>query len=55
MKLLTRQELIDIVNGAAIYGTGGGGSLTVGLRLTRLWMPAMNSNWWILTSWRRTI
>ena len=33
MKLLTHQELIDIVNGAAIYGTGGGGSLTVGLQL----------------------
>ncbi len=33
MKNLTRQELIDIVYGAAIYGTGGGGSLTVGLEL----------------------
>jgi len=33
MKILTRQQLIDIVNGAAIYGTGGGGSLTVGLQL----------------------
>ena len=33
MKRLTHQELIDIVNGAAIYGTGGGGSLTVGLQL----------------------
>ena len=33
MKLLTHQELIDIVNGAAIYGTGGGGSLAVGLQL----------------------
>ena len=33
MKLLTHQELIDFVNGAAIYGTGGGGSLAVGLQL----------------------
>ena len=33
MKTLDRQELIDIVNGAAILGTGGGGSLTAGLAL----------------------
>jgi len=33
MQILSRQQLIDVVTGAAIYGTGGGGSLTVGLEL----------------------
>ena len=33
MRILNKQELYDIVYGAAIYGTGGGGSLTAGLAL----------------------
>ncbi|MCC8059905.1 MAG: DUF917 domain-containing protein [Clostridiales bacterium] len=33
MRNLERQELYDIVYGAAIYGTGGGGSFRVGLQL----------------------
>ena len=33
MEILNRQQLLDIVYGAAIYGTGGGGSLTVGVQL----------------------
>ena len=33
MRSLNKQELYDIVYGAAIYGTGGGGSLSVGLEL----------------------
>ena len=33
MRILNKQELYDIVYGAAIYGTGGGGSLAAGLAL----------------------
>ena len=33
MRILGKEELYDIVYGAAIYGTGGGGSLTVGLSM----------------------
>lgn len=33
MKTLTRQDLVDILSGAAILGTGGGGELTEGLAL----------------------
>ena len=33
MKILTRQEAIDILYGCTVVGTGGGGSLEVGLRM----------------------
>ena len=33
MKLLNRQDLVDILSGAAILGTGGGGELSEGLAL----------------------
>ena len=33
MKVLTRQEAIDILYGCTVVGTGGGGSLAAGLRM----------------------
>jgi len=33
VKLLTQQELVDLITGCAILGTGGGGSPSIGLRL----------------------
>lgn len=31
MKVLSREDILDILYGGAILGTGGGGSLTKGL------------------------
>jgi DUF917 family protein len=35
MKALSEEELIDFIHGAAIYGTGGGGSISGAMRLLR--------------------
>lgn len=35
MRTLNREDLVNILYGAAILGTGGGGSLTEGIELIR--------------------
>ena len=52
MRTLNREDLVNILYGAAILGTGGGGSLTeASSSSTKRWLLARRSGWLLLTIW----